>query len=65
MLRIFADHCVGYSFVRTLRENACDVTLLKDHLPIESDDAIVIEKAHEDYLHRLFVLDSQKIRIRQ
>jgi len=46
-LRILIDHCVPASVTRTLREAGHDVLILKEHLPQDSDDVIVIAKAQE------------------
>src|SRR5271165_4541527 len=46
-LRFLADHCVSNSTVQTLREANHEVLRLKDVLPVESADAIVIAKAQE------------------
>lgn len=44
-LRFFADHCVPASVTRTLRENGHTVLVLRDHLPQNAPDQLVIEKA--------------------
>jgi hypothetical protein len=44
-LRFLADHCVSNSTVQTLREANHEVLRLKDVLPVESKDSIVITKA--------------------
>jgi predicted nuclease of predicted toxin-antitoxin system len=46
-LRFLADHCVSNSTVQTLREANHEVLRLKDVLPVESSDPIVIAKAQE------------------
>jgi uncharacterized protein DUF5615 len=46
-LRFLADHCVSNSTVQTLREANHEVLRLKDVLPVESSDPIVITKAQE------------------
>jgi predicted nuclease of predicted toxin-antitoxin system len=46
-LRLLADHCVSNTIVRTLRDATHEVVRLKDVLPVESPDAIVIAKALE------------------
>jgi len=46
-LRFLADHCISNSIARTLRDAAHEVVRLKDVLPVESPDAIVIAKAQE------------------
>lgn len=44
-LQFLADHCVPNSVVQTLRDSNHDVLRLRDILPVESADAIVITKA--------------------
>jgi hypothetical protein len=44
-LRFLADHCVSNSTVQTLREAQHEVFRLRDVLPVESSDAIVLAKA--------------------
>jgi len=44
-LRFLADHFVSNSTVQTLREAKYEVFRLKDVLPVESSDAIVLAKA--------------------
>jgi predicted nuclease of predicted toxin-antitoxin system len=46
-LRFLADHCISNSIVRALRDAAHEVVRLKEILPVESPDAIVIAKAQE------------------
>jgi len=46
-LRFLADHCISNSGVQTLREANHEVLRLRDVLPVESADAIVIAKAQE------------------
>jgi predicted nuclease of predicted toxin-antitoxin system len=46
-LRFLADHCISNTIVRTLRDAAHEVVRLKDVLPVESVDTIVIAKAQE------------------
>jgi predicted nuclease of predicted toxin-antitoxin system len=46
-LRFLADHCVSNFTVQTLREANHEVLRLKDVLPVESSDTIVITKAQE------------------
>ena len=46
-LRFLADHCVSNSTVQTLREANHEVLCLRDVLPVESSDTIVITKAQE------------------
>ena len=46
-LRFLADHCIPNSTVQSLREANHEVLRLKDVLPVESSDTIVITKAQE------------------
>jgi hypothetical protein len=46
-LRFLADHCVSNSTIQTLREANHEVSRLKDVLPVETSDNIVITKARE------------------
>ena len=46
-LRFFADHCVSNHIIDCLREVGHELVRLKDYLPVESPDAIVIAKAQE------------------
>ena len=46
-LRFLAEHCVSNTVVRTLRDTTHEVVRLKDILPVESPDSIVIAKALE------------------
>ena len=46
-LRFFADHCVSNSIIETLRDAGHEVLCLKDHIPTDSPDSVVISKAQE------------------
>ena len=46
-LRFLTDHCIANTIVRALRDAAHEVVRLKDVLPVESPDTIVIGKAQE------------------
>lgn len=46
-LRFFADHCVPYSIIKILRSDGHEVLSLKDYLPEDSPDRLVISKAQE------------------
>lgn len=46
-LRFLADHCVSNAAVQTLREAKHEVFRLRDVLPVESTDALVLAKAQE------------------
>jgi predicted nuclease of predicted toxin-antitoxin system len=45
--RFFTDHCVPNSLVQTLRELSHEILVLKEHLPQNFDDRVVIAKAQE------------------
>ena len=44
-LRFFADQCVPISVIEDLRDAGYEVLYLRDYLPIESPDSVVISKA--------------------
>ena len=46
-LRFFADHCVPHSMIQALRDAGYEVLRLRDFMPTESSDPIVISKAQE------------------
>jgi predicted nuclease of predicted toxin-antitoxin system len=46
-LRFLADHCISNTIVRTLRDATHEVLRLRDVLPVESPDTMVIAKAQE------------------
>jgi predicted nuclease of predicted toxin-antitoxin system len=46
-LRFFADHCVSNSLMQGLRGAGHEVLALKDHIPPDSPDQLVISKAQE------------------
>jgi predicted nuclease of predicted toxin-antitoxin system len=46
-LRFFTDHCVPNAIIQTLRAAGHEVLILKEHIPPDSDDPIVIAKAQE------------------
>lgn len=46
-LRFFADHCVSNLIIDTLCRAGNEVLYLKNHLPVESSDSLVIAKAQE------------------
>ena len=46
-LRFLADHCISNAVVQTLRDANHGILRLKDTLPVESSDAVVIAKAQE------------------
>jgi hypothetical protein len=46
-LRFFADHCISNSIIQELRDAGYEVLRLKDHIPIESPDRLVLSTAQE------------------
>ncbi len=46
-LRFFVDHCVPNSVIQALRDAGHDVLVLKEHIPRDSHDAVVLAKAQE------------------
>jgi predicted nuclease of predicted toxin-antitoxin system len=46
-LRFFADHCVSNYITATLAGDGHEVLRLRDHLPTESPDSVVVAKAQE------------------
>src|SRR5256885_1040333 len=46
-LRFFTDHCVPNSVIQVLRDAGHEVFILKEHIPQDSDDPVVIAKAQE------------------
>ena len=46
-LRFLADQCVPSVVIETLRDVGYEIWYLRDHLPIESPDMVVIAKAQE------------------
>ena len=46
-LRFFADHCISNSVIQSLRESGHEVFQLKDHLPMESPDQVVLSTAQK------------------
>jgi len=45
--RFFADHCVSDAIMHTLRAGGHEVVRLREQLPVESPDVIVIAKAQQ------------------
>ena len=45
--RFFADHCVSNAIMQTLRAGGHEVVRLREQLPVESPDAVVIAKAQQ------------------
>jgi predicted nuclease of predicted toxin-antitoxin system len=46
-LKFFADHCVPTSVIKILQEAGYEVYKLRDIIPPDSSDPIVISKAQE------------------
>jgi predicted nuclease of predicted toxin-antitoxin system len=46
-LRFFADHCISNFIIDTLQAAGHKVFRLKEHIPPESNDSVVIQKAGE------------------
>jgi Domain of unknown function (DUF5615) len=46
-LPLCADHCVSNAIMQTRRNAGHDILRLRDHLPIESPDPVVMAKAQE------------------
>lgn len=46
-LTFFADHCVPNSVIQALRGAGHEVFVLAEHIPPDSDDAVVITTAQE------------------
>ena len=45
--RFLADHCVSTAIIQTLREAGHEVIRLREQLPVESPDGVVIAKAQQ------------------
>ena len=46
-LRFFTDHCVPNAVIQTLHAAGHEVLILKEHIPRDSDDPIVIAEAQK------------------
>jgi len=46
-LRFFADHCVSNLIIHSVAHAGHQVLRLKEHLPVESPDSLVIAKAQQ------------------
>jgi len=46
-LRFFADHCISNFIIEALSNAGNEVLRLRDYLPVESSDSLVIAKAQE------------------
>ena len=47
-LKLFADHCVSGAIVKKLADAGHEVLVLRDHLPQDAPDPIVIGKAQSE-----------------
>lgn len=46
-LRFFIDHCISNSIITVLRNAGYEVLRLRDYIPVDSHDAVVISKTQE------------------
>jgi hypothetical protein len=46
-IKFFADHCISNYIINSLREEGFEVYRLRDHIPKDSPDTVVILKAQE------------------
>ncbi|MEW5767472.1 MAG: DUF5615 family PIN-like protein [bacterium] len=46
-MRFFADHCLSNFIIQTLREAGYEVFRLRDYIPPDSADSVVISKAQQ------------------
>lgn len=46
-MRFFADHCVSNLIIQTLQDAGYEVFRLRDYIPTDSADSVVISKAQE------------------
>ncbi len=46
-LRFFSDHCVSNFIINSLRNSGHDVFILKDHIPVDSSDSVVLKQAQK------------------
>ncbi len=46
-LRFFTDHCISNFIIQTFRDAGYEVFRLRDHIPTDSVDPVVISKAQE------------------
>ncbi len=47
-LKFFADHCISRAIIRKLLDAGHEVLVLRDHLPQDAPDPVVIEKAQHE-----------------
>ncbi len=48
-LRLFADHCVANSVLEAIRRLGHEVIRLRDRLPADSSDPVVIHQAQQEH----------------
>ena len=46
-LKFFADHCISTFIIKTFRDAGYEISRLKDNIPTDSADPVVISKAQE------------------
>ena len=46
-LKFFADHCVPTSVIQSMRDAGHEILRLREHIPQDSSDPVVISKARE------------------
>ncbi len=46
-LKLFADHCISNSIIQSLLDAGCEVFRMRNYLPTDSPDQMVISKARE------------------
>ena len=46
-LRFFADHCISNFIIQTFRDAGYETFRLRDYIPADSTDSVVISKAQE------------------
>ena len=46
-IKLFADHCISNYIINSLKKLGFQVYRLRDHIPLDSPDQIVISKAQE------------------
>jgi predicted nuclease of predicted toxin-antitoxin system len=46
-LRFFSDHCVSNFIINSLRNSGNEVFILKDHIPVDSPDSLVLRQAQK------------------
>ena len=46
-LRFFVDHCISHAIMDTIRATGAEVLRLREHLPTDAPDAVVIATAQQ------------------